>query len=126
MLDGETITGRIDRVDQSYDGKVELIDYKTGSPKDAKTLKKEDRQQLLLYQLAWEAAQKTPVARLSYHYLSNNSAVSFEASEVDKQGLRKSLSTTIKAIKQSAFEATPGYHCNQCDFRKICPFAKAG
>ena len=124
LLDGETITGRIDRVDQSYDGKVELIDYKTGSPKDAKTLKKEDRQQLLLYQLAWEAAQKTPVARLSYHYLSNNSAVSFEASEADKQGLRKSLSTTIKAIKQSAFEATPGYHCNQCDFRKICPFAK--
>ncbi len=126
LLNGEMLTGRIDRADSLSGGKVELIDYKTGSQKDAKTLEPGDRQQLLLYQLAWEAASKTQVARLSYHYLENNSKVSFEGTEADKQKLRKNLSETIQKIKQSAFEARPGYHCNQCDYRKICPFAKVG
>jgi CRISPR/Cas system-associated exonuclease Cas4 (RecB family) len=32
----------------------------------------------------------------------------------------------VKKIKSGSFEATPGMHCNWCDYKDICPFAWKG
>ena len=123
-FEGEAIAGRVDRVDPAGDsGEVELIDYKTGNPKDEKTLGT-DKDQLLIYQMAWEALRKKP-AKLTFHYLEDNSKVSFIGTEQDKQKLRDKLKDSIERIKNSDFSANPSIHnCQYCDFTKICRFAK--
>ncbi|MBI2476874.1 UvrD-helicase domain-containing protein, partial [Candidatus Uhrbacteria bacterium] len=50
-IDDIVCKGRIDRIDWCEDG-VEIIDYKTGSPKTRSSLASDDKMQLLLYQLA--------------------------------------------------------------------------
>lgn len=44
-----TIKGVIDRVDE-VDGKIKIVDYKTGAPKEKLTF--EEKEQLLIYQMA--------------------------------------------------------------------------
>lgn len=119
-----TVKGRIDRIDHDGDG-VEIIDYKTGSPKDK--LSWQDKRQLVLYQLAAETCFDPPlkVNRLSYHYLEDNSKVSFEAKEKEKEKLEQEILNTVDAIKSSDFSADPGFHCQYCDFKDICEFSQA-
>ena len=68
------LKGRIDRIDRFEDG-IEIIDYKTGSPKTELT--KEDKEQLFLYQLAARDILGLVPKKLTYHYLTDNSQVSF-------------------------------------------------
>lgn len=119
-----TVKGRIDRIDDLDDG-VEIIDYKTGSPKDK--LAWEDKRQLVLYQLAAEECFDPPlkVNRLTYHYLEDNSRLSFSATARDQEKLKTEILDTVSALSKSDFSATPGWHCRYCDFKDICEFAEA-
>lgn len=119
-----TVRGRIDRIDKIKDG-YEIIDYKTGKPKDKLTW--QEKRQLVLYQLAGEQCFDPPikVKKLTYHYLENNSMVSFECKEKDKEKLEQEILSTVEAIKQSDFAPTPGFQCQYCDFKDICEFSKS-
>ncbi len=118
-----TVKGRIDRVDELGDG-VEIIDYKTGSPKDK--LAWEDKRQLVLYQLAAEQCFNPPlkVNGLTYHYLEDNSRLTFKATPKDLERLQSEILETVALLGQSDFTATPGWHCRYCDFKDICEFAE--
>ncbi|MFH1631544.1 MAG: ATP-dependent DNA helicase [bacterium] len=117
------VRGRIDRVDQLEDG-VEIIDYKTGSPMDEKP-GWDKKKQLVLYKMAAEQCFDPPVKvkKLTYHFLTDNSRVSFEATEKDCEKLQNEILTTVDAIKHSEFGATPGFNCKYCDFKDICEFS---
>lgn len=113
------IRGRIDRIDAHEQG-YEVVDYKTGRPKDKLTW--QDKRQLVLYQLAIESCfeDPKPVTRLTYHYLENNTRVSFKATEKDKERLQSEILDTVQLLKESDFTANPGFHCSYCDFKDIC------
>lgn len=113
-----TIKGRIDRVDAREDGTVEIIDYKTGTPKE--TLTSEDKEQLVYYHIASEEVFGERPSKLTYYYLDNGTSVSFLGSDADKERLKVKAARAIATIKQSDFTATPGWHCKFCDFRDIC------
>ncbi len=115
------LKGRIDRIDTFEDG-VEIIDYKTGSPKTEKTLKPEDREQLFLYQMAAIDVLGLNPKKLTYHYLEDNSDVSFIGTDDQLAELRQNIIDRVQAIRKSRFEATPGLHCRFCDFADICEF----
>ncbi len=115
------LKGRIDRMDSFEDG-VEIIDYKTGSPKTEKTLKSEDREQLYLYQMAAIDVLGLKPKKLTYHYLEDNSDVSFLATDDELAELRQVIIDRVQMIRKSTFEATPGFHCRFCDFADICEF----
>jgi len=118
-LGNYTIRGRIDRLDKVGDG-VELIDYKTGSPKEK--LAAEDKEQLLLYQIAAEEVLGQKPTKLTYWYLNDNKPVSFQGSDKDKEKLKIDLLSRIEEIRKSDFKATPGWQCKFCDFREICEY----
>lgn len=115
-----TLLGKIDRIDELKDGTCEIIDYKTGGSK--KKLKPEDKEQLLIYQIAAEEVLGIKPSRLSYHYLEDGSKFSFLGTDREKRRLKKKIIEDIEKIRNSDFIATPGWQCKYCDFRDICEY----
>jgi DNA helicase-2/ATP-dependent DNA helicase PcrA len=112
--------GAIDRVDSLPDGTWEIVDYKTGSPKEK--IDFNQKRQLILYKLAVEEIFQKPVSKLTFYYLENNSTVSFSATDKQMEKLREQILEIIDKIKQCRFIPTPGIICSWCDFNGICEF----
>ncbi|MEK7607047.1 MAG: UvrD-helicase domain-containing protein [Patescibacteria group bacterium] len=114
-----TMKGAIDRVDLA-EGGVEIIDYKTGSPKkEGKT----DNRQLIIYHLAAkEVFGYTPV-KLTYYYVESGDKISFVAGPKDEAEVREKIQEMAGQIRRSGFAATPSTQtCKFCDFKEICDF----
>lgn len=115
------LKGRIDRIDMGTEG-FEILDYKTGVSKAGTTLATDDKEQLIIYQMAIEEGGGERVEKLTYYYLEDGAHVSFVATEKEKEKIRTSISETVKTLKGSTFEPTPGWHCRFCDFQAICEY----
>ncbi len=107
-----TIRGKIDRIDQLEDGTLEIIDYKTGTPKDKIT--GADKDQLLLYQIA---AETMPIyqnigkpSKLTYHYLENNSPLSFFGKDKEKEKLEDKIIKLIDEIHATDWSKITSEH----------------
>lgn len=111
------ITGKIDRVDKVRGG-VELIDYKTGKVKDK--LKKENKKQLLIYEIAAQEVFDLKVKKLTFYYLDGNKKLSFIGSKEDLRQERENIIQEIKEIKKKIFKPQPNWNCRYCDFKDIC------
>ena len=122
-LDDIVIKGRVDRIDQ-VEGGVEIIDYKTGSPKTHKTISEPDKLQLYLYQLAAKEIFGLEPVKLTFHYLKDNSELSFLGTEKDIDKLRDTIKKRAEGIRSRTFDPTPGFACRFCDFKDICSFRK--
>lgn len=118
------IKGRVDRIDQHEDS-IEIIDYKTGRPKTIQKITKDEKMQLMIYELALRQKDlyKHSTFVLSFYYLTDNSKVTFTASPGELATLEKSLNEKMSDVKVSDFTATPSKQtCGTCDFRDICQF----
>ena len=120
-IGGHSLFGVIDRIDQR-DGGVVIIDYKTGQSKDK--LDFENKAQLLIYQIAAEEVLGLNPKELVYYYLEDGKQVAFLGTEEDKKAQKSKMLDQIEKIKNSEFEATPGWQCQYCDFKDICDFAQ--
>ncbi len=119
-VDNYSFKGEIDRVDE-VSGGVEIIDYKTGEPKEK--LSFEDKEQLFIYQMAYEEIFKEKVVNLKFYYLNNGTEVNFIAKEKDIIKIKEKLLKSIEGINSCNFSANPNsFICKYCDFKNICPF----
>jgi DNA helicase II / ATP-dependent DNA helicase PcrA len=118
-LGESNLVGRIDRMDRAADGAVIITDYKTGKPKS-----KEDADkslQLSLY--AWAAHEKWgyQVKRLVFHNLEGNSTIATERSDIELEEAKLKVTDIANKIAAGHFEPKPGFQCNSCAYRMLCP-----
>ena len=109
----------MDRIDVDNSGRVRLVDFKTGKPGKKPGATKAE--QLLLYAHGWrEVNGQLPDVLVLNHVMHGET----KESEVTALSLEKGLSRlipVIDSIDEGEYDATPGHHCNFCDFRSLCP-----
>jgi len=116
-----SLRGQIDRIDKLGDG-IKIVDYKTGKAKDK--LSSEDKEQLLIYQIAAQDVLKVKVNELSFYYLEEGREETFLGTEKELTKVKERVIDTISEIRKGYFPAKPSELCKYCDFNSICEFRK--
>jgi DNA helicase II / ATP-dependent DNA helicase PcrA len=118
------LTGRIDQVNRLAGGQEEIVDYKTGKPRDAEKARRDV--QLSAYALAAREVFDWNPARLTLFYLQTNDSVSTTRDEKQLTNLLNEIQQASADIRAGEFPAKCGYACRTCDFDPICPAREQG
>lgn len=117
------LTGKIDRVDHVSNGKIEIIDYKTGKMPDEKELKKS--LQLSIYAMAATDQglyrKQIDEVDLTFYYLQGSQKITMNRTLEDVAAVQTKVAEITTKIKAGEFPAKPGFYCDFCDFKPICP-----
>jgi DNA helicase-2/ATP-dependent DNA helicase PcrA len=113
------LVGRMDQVNRLGRSDVEIVDYKTGKPRQEADARK--ALQLSIYALAAREIFEWNPVRLVFHYLQNNSTqiTARDAKQIeDAEGIIQEAAADIRA---KHFPANPGFSCRSCAYKLICP-----
>jgi DNA helicase II / ATP-dependent DNA helicase PcrA len=114
------ITGRLDQVNRLGERDVEIVDYKTGRPRDAK--KAAADLQLGIYALAAREVFDLVATRLVLHYLVNDEKVETARDARALEATKQKIALVADQIRAGVFAAKPGVStCGYCDFKTLCP-----
>jgi len=126
------ITGKIDRVDKTEDGMLEIIDYKTSKSMPAQ--KNVDANlQLAVYHIGltnrWPTIkQENRPIKTSLYFLKHGEKLSSiktnEQLDWAQENVIKLLENVLQARINEKFPPLPGPLCSWCAFQKICPVWK--
>jgi len=123
-VDGVPVTGRVDRVDKLDDGRLRVLDYKTG--KKLATGRLESDAQLTMYQYACETLLGAEIGELVFYHLptlKEHRTTRRGAKLVDE--LKTRIVTTAESITKEKFDPKPEESvCRWCDYKPICPIFK--
>ncbi|WP_203336813.1 ATP-dependent helicase [Nocardioides limicola] len=133
LEDGRSVrlTGKADRLEVDSDGRVVVVDLKTGRTKASKV----DRHvQLAFYQYAVDAGAfadaRAPsggaeLVQLGLMESPGAALVQRQEPHADAHPVRAELRSLMAAatdvIRDERFPATPGGHCTNCGFHTLCP-----
>ncbi len=136
------ISGYADRVELDTEGRIVVVDLKTGRtpPSNSSVL---GHRQLALYQYAVDhGAVAGPVPDrqvtsggaelIQLGRLDESTEAMVQPQPVhpedgpDRDGLRIELARAAAYLRTESFPATPGAHCKDCPFVPICPSRSAG
>ena len=115
--------GRVDRVDLSADGTLQIVDYKTNKYFDVGEDNEEREKKTM--QLKFYAyllnSLKSNVTSASYYYFAEDKFDTVEFNQESANYLREWFDEIINDIRyDKTFERKFGTHCNLCDFYKLC------
>jgi DNA helicase-2/ATP-dependent DNA helicase PcrA len=113
------ITGRMDQINRIGPQDVEIVDYKTGSPREEKDAKKS--LQLSLYALAAREVLDLNPVRLTFYNLTTNEPVSVSRDDKQLKEARGKVVETASQIRAGEFAAAAGFYCKNCEFQLLCP-----
>jgi DNA helicase-2/ATP-dependent DNA helicase PcrA len=116
------IGGTIDRVDELPDGRVEIIDYKTGA--NIPTQKEVDKDlQLSFYALAMSSIKKIKPEdiKLSLYYLDTQEKISTTRSASDLEKVKEEILEIRDEIEASDFKCNNNFFCSgACEYSMFC------
>lgn len=123
-LDGLLLRGYVDRLDVAPDGRMRVVDYKTGrSPSEL--FEGKALFQMKFYALVlWRLRGRIP-SLLQLVYLGNGEIVRYEPDESDLLAVERKVKALWAAIERAAlageFRPSPGRLCDWCDHQGLCP-----
>ncbi len=113
------VAGRMDQVNRIGRNEVEIVDYKTGRPRDAK--KAAESLQLSIYALAAREVLEAAPKRLVFYNLTTNEAVVSTRDAKSLKATKEKIAEVADLIRAGEFPARPGFTCGFCDFKPLCP-----
>ncbi len=113
------VTGRMDQVNRIAEGEIEIIDYKTGRPRDAK--KAAEDLQLSIYALAARDIFDADPSRLIFYNLATNEAIASTRDAKTLAATKQKIADVADQIRSGDFSPKPGFSCGYCDYKPICP-----
>jgi len=124
LENGLTLRGYVDRVDLSGDGRMRVVDYKTGrAPREAYEAKA--LFQMKFYALVLWRLHGTVPALLQLVYLGSGEMLRYAPDEADLLATERKLTALWSAIERAAttgdWRASPSKLCDWCDHRALCP-----
>lgn len=127
-VQGNFISGKIDRIEKNKDGTFELYDYKTGTPVSAKKVEigesREDYfNQLCFYKYAFEKLTNKKVSKVGLIYIENHSKTIYkELGQNDMEYIENLITKAYKDIKDLQFNETAKSNdtCKYCAYKQIC------
>ena len=119
QIAGTKLAGRIDRMDRASDGTVDIVDYKTGKARSQEDA--DESLQLSIYAMAAQEKWGYRIGKLSFHNLEGNVTIISKRTEFQLGEARKRVSDAARNIADGNFQPKPGFHCNFCSFRGLCP-----
>lgn len=128
-VDGDLITGKIDRIEKNSDGTYELYDYKTGKPVSDKQIalggsKENYYNQLCFYKYAYEKLTGNKVSQVGIIYVEEHAKSVYKnlsAEDMDYiENLIKQTYSNIKALKFNPIKEDNQGACKQCVYRHLC------
>jgi DNA helicase-2/ATP-dependent DNA helicase PcrA len=124
MENNVVLKGRMDQVNRLGPGEEEIVDYKTGRPRNEDKAKKDV--QLSVYALAAREVFDWNPARLTLHYLQTNQPVSATRDDKQLKKVRAEIQEAAADIRAGEFPAKPGFACSFCDYESVCPAREQG
>ena len=123
-LGSHQVRGRVDRIDKLPHGGYELIDYKTGRPKNDAQLGEDV--QLSLYALAAREDWGLEASSQSYYYVLDDLKVPLSPrGEGEDEWIKDVVLRAGEGIMAQEFEPTPSPEaCAMCDYSFLCPVSE--
>ena len=128
QIDGVRFVGYLDRVDRAPDGSTEIVDYKTGRPRDQANVDRD--RQLTAY--AFAAARGAlrdpatgqtlpPASRVGLYFADVGTLVWTTRDEDQLAAFEADLVETVGRIRSRDFPARPERRrCDWCEYGKTC------
>ena len=121
---GVRLKGFIDRLDRAGDGRLRVVDYKTGkSPREE--FEGKALFQLRFYALVlWRSTGVLPT-RLRLYYLADREVLDYSPDESDLLSLERQVDAIAAAIGKAResgdWRHKPSRLCDWCSFQSLCP-----
>jgi DNA helicase-2/ATP-dependent DNA helicase PcrA len=133
--EGDAGTRSLTRVQGRYDlviereGRVTILDFKTGPVDDPKRAKERARESLQLdvYALAYLKTEGRLPDSLELRFLESGLSGAKQPTLAEAQATEALVRDVSGRIRRREFPATPSWNaCGQCPFRDICPHTARG
>ena len=114
------VTGRMDQMNRIADGGIEIVDYKTGRPRDEK--KAAEDLQLSVYALAAQEVLDITPSRLVFYNLTTNEAIATIARrENTRRNEAEDRLTLPIRFARRIFCRARLLRAGYCDYKPLCP-----